>query len=150
MSAKWFRATICYYFAVTLLDIIPDLKDTAMNVKLIVSGFDHAALLVRDLDRSKRWYSNYFAFNALGPNSAPSNPYIGNATTKLAFQEANEERTYVTPVNQGLPHRFRNRRRNRLRITGPLGLPVSLLQRLRQISFGSHNIRSRPATLSKI
>ena len=72
-----------------------------MNVKLIVSGFDHAALLVRDLDRSKRWYSNYFAFNALGPNSAPSNPYIGNATTKLAFQEANEERTYVTPVNQG-------------------------------------------------
>ena len=72
-----------------------------MSLQLTVSGLDHAALVVRDLERSKRWYSDYFGFEALDPNAGPSSPYIGNATTKLALLEANEERTYVTPVNQG-------------------------------------------------
>ncbi|MDA0768732.1 MAG: VOC family protein [Chloroflexi bacterium] len=72
-----------------------------MREQLTVSGMDHAAFVVRDLAESKRWYAEMFGFAALDPNAGPSSPYIGNATTKLALLEENQERTYVAPVGQG-------------------------------------------------
>ena len=72
-----------------------------MSEQLTVSGLDHAALVVRDLAESKRWYADMFGFAALDPDAGPSSPYVGNATTRLALLEANEGRSYVTPVNQG-------------------------------------------------
>ncbi len=72
-----------------------------MAKQLTVSGLDHAALVVRDLAESKRWYAKMFGFAPLDPNAGPSSPYIGNATTRLALLEENEERTYVAPAIQG-------------------------------------------------
>ena len=72
-----------------------------MAKQLAVSGLDHAALVVRDLAESKRWYEKMFGFTALDPNAGPASPYIGNATTRLALLEANEERPYITPAKQG-------------------------------------------------
>lgn len=72
-----------------------------MSEQLNVSGLDHAAIVVRDLAKSKRWYAEMFGFGPLDPEAGPDSPYVGNATTKLALLEANEERTYVAPVIQG-------------------------------------------------
>lgn len=72
-----------------------------MTDKLTVSGLDHAALVVRNLPASKKWYADMFGFAPLDPDAGPSSPYVGNATTKLALLEENDERPYIAPVNQG-------------------------------------------------
>ena len=72
-----------------------------MGNRLTVSGLDHAALVVRNLVASKKWYADTFGFAALDPDAGPSSPYVGNATTRLALLEANDERAYIAPVIQG-------------------------------------------------
>lgn len=66
---------------------------------LKVERLDHAALVVRDLAASKRWYSEVFGFEPL--DTSPNTPYVGNAATKLALLQAGDISRFAPPASQG-------------------------------------------------
>ncbi len=64
-----------------------------------MTRIDHVALMVRDLQASKRWYAEMFGFESL--ESSPTSPYVGNDTVKMALLQIAEGSTFTPPVGQG-------------------------------------------------
>ena len=64
-----------------------------------IERIDHVALVVRDLQISKKWYGEMFGFESL--ESSPTSPYIGNESVKLALLQIAEGSTFTPPVSQG-------------------------------------------------
>ena len=59
-------------------------KETPSNVRLSVEQFDHAALVVRDVSASVKWYKDWLGFDSLGSGQ--------NAPPPLRRQWHNEAR----------------------------------------------------------
>ncbi len=64
-----------------------------------IERIDHVALVVRDLQTSKRWYGEMFGFESL--ESSPTSPYVGNESVKLALLQIAEGSTFTPAVSQG-------------------------------------------------
>lgn len=77
-------------------------KETSSNVRLSVEQFDHAALVVRDVSASVKWYRDWLGFDSLssGQNALPH--YVGNGITKLALLPASDSEKFTFTVNQGV------------------------------------------------
>ncbi len=71
------------------------LQSSRINIERI----DHVALVVRDLQTSKKWYWEMFGFESL--ESSPASPYVGNASVKLALLQIAQGSTFTPPVSQG-------------------------------------------------
>ncbi len=68
-------------------------------LRIRMKRIDHVALVVRDLQTSKKWYGEMFGFESL--DSSPTSPYVGNESVKLALLQIAEGATFTTPVSQG-------------------------------------------------
>ncbi|MCH8063322.1 MAG: VOC family protein [Chloroflexi bacterium] len=71
----------------------------AESSRINIGRIDHVALVVRDLQTSKKWYGEMFGFESL--ESSPNSPYVGNAGVKLALLQIAEGSTFAPPVSQG-------------------------------------------------
>ena len=71
----------------------------AESSRIRIEGIDHVALVVRDLQTSKRWYCEMFRFESLESN--PASPYVGNESVKLALLQIVEGSTFTPPVSHG-------------------------------------------------
>ncbi len=67
--------------------------------RINIERIDHIALVVRDLQTSKKWYREMFGFESL--ESSQTNPYVGNDNVKLALLQIGEGSTFTRPVSQG-------------------------------------------------
>ena len=72
---------------------------SAKSSRINIEKIDHVALVVRDLQTSKRWYAEMFGFESL--ESSPTSPYVGNESVKLALLQIAEGPTFAPPVSQG-------------------------------------------------
>ena len=67
-----------------------------------VAGIDHVALVVTDVEASKRWYREIFGFEPLKDvNPGSGATYIGNEHTRLALLQTSEGSRFTPAVNQG-------------------------------------------------
>ncbi len=71
----------------------------AESSRIYIERIDHVALVVRDLQTSKRWYGEMFGFESL--ESSPTSPYVGNESVKLALLQIAEGSTFTPAVSQG-------------------------------------------------
>ena len=71
----------------------------AESLRIKIEKIDHVALVVRDLQTSKKWYGEMFGFQSLESNAA--SPYVGNGSVKLALLQIAEGSTFTPPVSQG-------------------------------------------------
>ena len=72
---------------------------TTESLRIKIERIDHVALVVRDLQTSKKWYGEMFGFKSLDNN--PASPYVGNDNVKLALLQIAEGSTFTPPVSQG-------------------------------------------------
>lgn len=77
-------------------------KETSSNVRLSVEQFDHAALVVRDVSASVKWYKDWLGFDSLGSGQNAPPHYVGNGITKLALLQASDSEKFTFTVNQGV------------------------------------------------
>lgn len=77
-------------------------KETSSNVRLSVEQFDHAALVVRDVSASVKWYKDWLGFDSLGSGQNAPPHYVGNGITKLALLPASDSAKFTFTENQGV------------------------------------------------
>ena len=75
-------------------------EEASPNIRLSVEQIDHAALVVRDVSASVKWYKDWLGFDSLG-SGQKSPHYVGNDKTKLALLQKSESSEFTFPVNQG-------------------------------------------------
>ena len=68
----------------------------AESSRINIGRIDHVALVVRDLQTSKKWYGEMFGFESL-----ENSPYVGNGGVKLALLQIAVGSTFAPPVSQG-------------------------------------------------
>ena len=79
----------------------PDNEEPYINTGMSVERINHAALVVRDVNASVKWYKTWLGFDLLGSGQNASPQYIGNDKTKLALLQADSSVDFTFPANQG-------------------------------------------------